>query len=98
MVFTFRSKQRIPYHQEKRIWQVATVKSILSNEKYKGEALLQKGFTVDFLTKKRKVNEGEVPQYYVKNSHVSGQVKCKLFRQKVHSFYLPRIDLLCSSL
>jgi len=29
----------------------------------------QKGFTVDFLTKKRKINEGEVPQYYVENSH-----------------------------
>lgn len=31
--------------------------------------MLQKGFTVDFLTKQRKVNEGEIPQYYVKNSH-----------------------------
>ena len=63
------ASQGIPSPAGKRTWQVATVKSILSNEKYKGEALLQKGFTVDFLTKKRKVNEGEVPQYYVKNSH-----------------------------
>ncbi len=39
------------------------------NEKYKGDALLQKKFTTDFLTKKQKVNEGEVPQYYVENSH-----------------------------
>lgn len=31
--------------------------------------LSQKCFTVDFLTKKQKVNEGEVPQYYVENSH-----------------------------
>ena len=31
--------------------------------------MLQKQFTVDFLTKTRKINEGEVPQYYVKNSH-----------------------------
>lgn len=53
----------------KKTWQVATVKSILTNEKYKGDALLQKKFTLDFLTKKRKANEGEVPQYYVKNSH-----------------------------
>jgi hypothetical protein len=52
-------------------WQVATVRSILQNEKYKGDAILQKQFTVDFLTKKRKQNEGEVPQYYVKNSHES---------------------------
>ena len=46
-----------------------TVMSILQNEKYKGDALLQKKFTVDFLTKKQKVNEGEVPQYYVEGSH-----------------------------
>lgn len=50
-------------------WQTSTVESILTNEKYKGDALLQKKFTVDFLTKKQKVNEGEVPQYYVENSH-----------------------------
>ena len=43
--------------------------SILTNEKYKGDALLQKTFTVDFLEKKLKVNEGEVPQYYVEKSH-----------------------------
>lgn len=53
----------------KTIWRSKTVESILSNEKYKGDALLQKKFTVDFLTKKSKVNEGEVPQYYVANSH-----------------------------
>ena len=50
-------------------WQSSTVESILKNEKYKGAALLQKCFTVDFLTKKRKINEGEVPQYYVEHSH-----------------------------
>ena len=50
-------------------WHRRTVESILTNEKYKGSALLQKKFTMDFLTKKQKVNEGEVPQYYVENSH-----------------------------
>ena len=45
------------------------MRSILTNEKYKGDALLQKKFTVDFLQKKMKTNEGEVPQYYVENSH-----------------------------
>ena len=45
------------------------MRSILTNEKYKGDALLQKRFTVDFLTKTTKVNEGEVPQYYVQHSH-----------------------------
>ena len=59
----------IPTPGGKKIWQVATVRSILTNEKYKGDAILQKGYTVDYLTKQRKVNEGEIPQYYVKNSH-----------------------------
>ncbi|MDO9591918.1 MAG: hypothetical protein Q7I98_01850 [Erysipelotrichaceae bacterium] len=35
----------------------------------KNGVIIQKAFTVDFLTKKQKINEGEVPQYYVENSH-----------------------------
>ena len=50
-------------------WTKTTITSILSNEKYKGHALLQKTFTTDFLEKTKKVNEGEVPQYYVEDSH-----------------------------
>ena len=50
-------------------WYPGTVESILTNEKYKGDALLQKTYCTDFLTKKMKVNEGEVPQYYVQDSH-----------------------------
>ena len=50
-------------------WHRRTVESILTNEKYKGSALLQKKFTMDFLTKKQKVNEGEVPQYFIEDSH-----------------------------
>ena len=53
----------------KEVCSTSTVRSILSNEKYKGAALLQKTFTTDFLTKKMKVNEGEVPQYYVTGNH-----------------------------
>ena len=66
-----------------------TVESILRNEKYKGSALLQKSFTVDFLTKKTKINEGEVPQYYVEDSHPAiiepwewEQVQVELERRK----------------
>lgn len=40
-----------------------------ANEKYKGDALLQKSYTVDFLTKKKKQNDGEIPQYYVEGNH-----------------------------
>lgn len=62
-------KQGILTPSGKKKWSQTTVNSILSNEKYKGDALLQKRFTVDFLMKTMKVNEGEVPQYYVENSH-----------------------------
>ena len=56
-----------PGHKQK--WHASTVRSILTNEKYKGEALLQKYYTPDFLTKKQKINNGEVQQYYVENNH-----------------------------
>ncbi|HEM2542538.1 TPA: recombinase zinc beta ribbon domain-containing protein [Streptococcus suis] len=42
---------------------------MLQNEKYKGDALLQKTYTVDFLTKKRTENDGQINQYYVANNH-----------------------------
>ena len=58
---------KTPRGKEK--WPKTTVLSILTNEKYKGDALLQKTFTTDFLTKTMKINEGEVPQYYVTGSH-----------------------------
>lgn len=50
-------------------WLQSTLKKILTNEKYIGDALLQKTYTVDFLNKKRVANNGIVPQYYVENSH-----------------------------
>lgn len=59
----------IPTPSGKENWSVSTVKSILQNEKYKGHALLQKTFCEDFLTKKMIKNEGQVPQYYVTDSH-----------------------------
>ena len=53
----------------KSTWNDSTLKHILANEKYRGSAILQKSFTTDFLTKKKKKNEGEVPQYYIEHSH-----------------------------
>jgi len=50
-------------------WHFTAVKHILTNVKYKGDALLQKYYIADFLTKKPVVNKGEVPQYYVQNNH-----------------------------
>lgn len=59
----------VPTPRKKARWQDKTVESILTNEKYSGDAVLQKSFTVDFLSKKMKKNEGEVPQYVVTDSH-----------------------------
>jgi hypothetical protein len=50
-------------------WYDSTVIGILKNVKYMGDALLQKTYTVDFLTKRRVINNGHAAQYYVEDSH-----------------------------
>ena len=50
-------------------WSEKTILAMLSNEKYMGDALLQKTYMEDFLTKTRKTNEGVLPQYYIENNH-----------------------------
>lgn len=50
-------------------WQNSTIKKILSNEKYHGDLIQQKTITVDYLTHKRKKNNGEAPKYEIKNHH-----------------------------
>lgn len=71
-------------------WRPESVKKILTNEKYIGDALLQKTYTIDVLTKKRVKNNGLVPQYYVENSHEAiiprelyAQVQEELLRQPI---------------
>lgn len=63
------TEEGIPTPGDRQKWQPKVIESILTNEKYKGDALLQKTFCTDFLTKKMKTNEGEIPQYYVEGSH-----------------------------
>lgn len=89
----------IPTPAGKKKWSVSTIMSILQNEKYKGDALLQKTYTADFLTKKVKKNCGEVPQYYIENSHPAiidaetfDLVQKEIERRKPH-----RHQLHCSS-
>ncbi|MEG1882013.1 MAG: recombinase family protein [Clostridia bacterium] len=53
----------------KKKWYKSTIMSILTNEKYKGDAVLQKTFQPDLFEKKRYKNEGQAKQYYVENSH-----------------------------
>nr|WP_198014304.1 recombinase family protein [Streptococcus sp. AS20] len=59
----------IPGWTGKANWYPSAIQKMLQNEKYKGNALLQKTFTVNFLTKKRSANDGQVNQYYVEDSH-----------------------------
>lgn len=67
-VFT---EERIPRRYERTHWNHTSIKYILNNERYKGDALLQKRFTTDTLPYQRKKNEGEYAQYYIENSHES---------------------------
>lgn len=50
-------------------WNVNSIRTILINEKYIGDAMAQKTFTIDYLTKARKENQGELQKYYVENAH-----------------------------
>lgn len=50
-------------------WHESNIHQILTNEKYIGDALLQKTYTVSILDKKRAANNGEMPKYYVEGNH-----------------------------
>lgn len=50
-------------------WNISTILSMLKNEKYKGDCLMQKFYIDNFLTKKLVKNKGELQQYYVKDHH-----------------------------
>ena len=71
-------------------WHTSTINKILRNEKYIGNALLQKTYTTDFLNKTRVKNNGLVPQYYVEGNHeaiipkdIYLQVQEELVRRRV---------------
>jgi hypothetical protein len=50
-------------------WHPGTIDKMLSNEKYCGDACMQKTYTIDFLTKKKVTNHGYAPQYYIEDNH-----------------------------
>jgi site-specific DNA recombinase len=50
-------------------WQATTLQSMMENEKYKGDAVLQKSYTADFLSKKRAMNNGEIQKFYIEDDH-----------------------------
>ena len=62
-------QDNIPTAQKVERWPSAVIHNILTNEKYMGDALLQKTYITDCITKKVKKNMGERPMYYVENNH-----------------------------
>lgn len=69
MIAKVLNEEGIVGNKGKVSWNSNTIKGMLRNEKYKGDSLLQKTFTVDYLTHKNKRNTGQIDQYYVKGSH-----------------------------
>ncbi len=74
-------------------WSNSTISGILKNEKYMGDALLQKTYTVDFLTKTTAKNKGEVNQYYIENNH-EGIISKEIFNM-VQDEIKRRANLYC---
>ncbi len=61
------TKEGIPNCKGKGTWSTSSVHYILTNEKYMGDALLQKRYTTDCLPYRRKRNNGEKNKYYIEN-------------------------------
>lgn len=75
---------------KKAKWSPEVICKMLSNEKYMGDALLQKTYTVDFLTKQRVKNTGELPKFFVKQNHppiVSKEVFYRTQMEKLRRGY-----------
>ncbi len=59
----------IPSPQKKGGWADTTIRRIIENERYCGDVILQKTYVTDPISKKVKVNNGELPKVYIKNNH-----------------------------
>ena len=64
----FRS-EKVKNWDGKYNWQATSIDSMLRNEKYMGDTILQKSYTQDFLTKKRVVNDGKLQMYHIQDDH-----------------------------
>ena len=62
-------EDNVPTAQGVDSWSPAIIHNILTNEKYIGDALLQKTYVTDCISKKVKKNQGERAMYYVENNH-----------------------------
>lgn len=63
------NEEAVPRRYDHSVWHGSTIKYILSNERYMGDALLQKNFTTETLPFRKMRNKGQLPKYYVENSN-----------------------------
>lgn len=63
------NEKKVESHSKDGLWRISTVQSILENERYCGDMLLQKTFITDPISKKAKKNNGELPKYLIRNNH-----------------------------
>ena len=62
-------KEKIKSWDGKCNWLASTLDSMLRNEKYMGDTILQKSYTADFLSKKRVMNDGTIQMYHIEEDH-----------------------------
>lgn len=65
------TKAQVPTVRGNCIWRSQSIRNILKNEKYCGDVLMQKTYTVDCFSHKKRINHGEVPQYRLRNHHIA---------------------------
>lgn len=63
------NEEKVPLRYNSKTWNATTIKYILSNERYMGDALLQKSYKTETLPYRKVINKGEKAQYYVENSN-----------------------------
>lgn len=66
---TYLEENKILTYRGNAIWNKKTIKSILTNEKYSGNIILQKSYIDNCINKKSKKNHGELPKYLILNNH-----------------------------
>jgi len=62
-------REKVKNWDGKYNWQVSTILSMLKNDKYMGDTILQKSYTADFLEKKRVINDGKLKKYHIQDDH-----------------------------
>ena len=75
------TEKEVPTAEGIQGWSRQVIQNILTNEKYIGDALLQKTYITDCISKKARKNQGELPMYYVENSHpaiISRDIFCRV--------------------